>query len=234
MILVECRNVAKTFDQGATAVVAVHGTSCAVQDDDRIAIVGPSGSGKSTLLHLLAGLEEPTSGTVERDLAAREVGVIFQSPSLIPTLSVAENVSLPLALRGRPEAGVSAALAAVGGSGWANGLPDELSGGQAQRVAVARVLAAEPALILADEPTGQLDRDTGDAVVEALLEAAQRLGAALVIATHDPRVAARFDQVWRMHDGRLTIAPEQVRRTVGTGTGTGGPGHRNDPVGGRP
>lgn len=213
--LIDCVDISKTFGRGRSAVVAIHGTSCAVRPRDRIAIVGASGSGKSTLLHLLAGLEQPTTGRISRASAAAAgaLGVVFQSQSLIPTLTVAENVSLPLALDpvdGNEDEIVEAALSVVGAAEWADKLPEELSGGQAQRVAVARVLAQQPRVILADEPTGQLDRATGQRVIDALLAASDRLDAALVITTHDPLVARQLAVVWTMQRGRLTV-PETVR-----------------------
>jgi putative ABC transport system ATP-binding protein len=214
-ILARCTDASRTFGSGPTAVVAVHGTSCEVHAGARIAISGPSGSGKSTLLHLMAGLELPTCGAVswprfstvaaER---AQDIGVVFQSPSLVPALDVAENTGLPLVLAGVSEqkcdARVTEALHLVGLADLARHLPEELSGGQAQRVAVARVLALRPRLVLADEPTGQLDRATGQHLMDTLLAATARIGAALVVSTHDQRVAARLDTHWRMHEGRLT------------------------------
>lgn len=217
-VLVRCEDAGHTFGSGAAAVVAVHGTTCVVREHARIALVGPSGSGKSTLLHLMAGLEEPTSGHVgwpalseDYYLRAATIGVIFQSPSLIPDLDVSENVQLPFLVTsgggGRLEATaalVQQALANVGVQELASRLPEELSGGQAQRVAVARVLAQAPRLILADEPTGQLDSRTAQHVLDVLLDAARHLDAALVVATHDLRIAERLDTTWAMHEGRLT------------------------------
>ena len=215
--LVRAIGLARTFGRGPAAVVAVHGADCEIRSGERVALTGPSGSGKSTLLHLLAGLDEPTAGTIEwpalgqrHELRPGPVGVVFQGPSLLPPLDVAENVALPLLLggAGQAEADTAArgALERLGLEGLAGALPDELSGGQAQRVAVARVLAGRPRLILADEPTGQLDGDHAAAVVDALLEAAADSGAALVVATHDLRVAGRFPQRWSMSDGRLTCS----------------------------
>jgi putative ABC transport system ATP-binding protein len=212
--LVRCDSVARTYGTGPAAVVAVHSVTCQVAAGDRIALVGPSGSGKSTLLHLLAGLDTPTVGQVSwPGLAAgsRRIAVVFQGPSLIPALDVVENVALPLVLAGLdPRAAdveARAALAALGSAPLAGRLPEELSGGQAQRVAVARVLAQRPALILADEPTGQLDRLSADRLVTVLLDVAGRLGAALVVATHDPAVAGRLDLRWSMSGGALSDAP---------------------------
>ncbi|MER6956220.1 ATP-binding cassette domain-containing protein [Streptomyces sp. NPDC000618] len=212
-LLVSCRDAALTFGRGPTAVVAVHGADLDVRSGDRLAVVGPSGSGKSSLLHLLAGLERPTGGTITRPGldGPRDIGLVFQADSLIPALDITENTALPLVLAGRLQEEtrrpVAEALDLVGAAGLADRLPDEISGGQAQRVAVARVLAQAPRLILADEPTGRLDHATGDRVLDALIAAADRTGAALVVTTHDPAVAARLTVRRSMRDGRL-LAPE--------------------------
>jgi putative ABC transport system ATP-binding protein len=214
-VLVSCRDAALTFGRGAQAVVAVHGADLEIGTGDRLAIVGPSGSGKSSLLHLLAGLERPTSGAVTRNpsLGPYDIGLVFQSDSLIPALNVVENAALPLVLDGRPEAEARAAalasLALVDAADLAERLPEEISGGQAQRVAAARVLAQSPRLILADEPTGRLDHRTGGRVLDALLTAADHTGAALVVTTHDPAVAVRLTARRAMREGRL-LAPEEV------------------------
>jgi ABC-type lipoprotein export system ATPase subunit len=202
--LVRCTGVARTFGHGETATVALAPTDCEVREGDRIALVGPSGSGKSTLLHLLAGLDTPTVGTVERDDV--RPGVVFQGPSLLDPLSVLENTELPLVLAGAPDARerARAALERLGLGELADKLPEEISGGQSQRVAVARALAGEPRLILADEPTGQLDHEAAAAVIEVLLAAADHAGAALVISTHDPAVASQLQTRWEMHSGRLS------------------------------
>ncbi len=215
--LVRCVDVARTFGAGPAAIVAVHGASLEVRPGDRIAITGPSGSGKSTLLHLMAGLEPPTVGVVTwagtgTRRPSHDIGVVFQGPSLIPALSVEENTALPLLLAGLDDTGAGTlareALAAVGVRGLAAKLPEELSGGQAQRVAVARVLAQRPRLVLADEPTGKLDRTTGRHVLDVLLAAVDELGAALVVTTHDPTVSSRLEQRWSMHEGRLSRRPD--------------------------
>lgn len=213
--LLACRDAALTFGRGAQAVVAVHGANLEIRAGDRLAVVGPSGSGKSSLLHLLAGLEQPTSGEVTRpaSLGTYDIGLVFQGDSLIPALSVLENAALPLVLAGRSETEAQeAALAAldrVGAADLAERLPEEISGGQAQRAAAARVLAQGPRLILADEPTGRLDHATGTRVLDALLTAAYRTGAALVVTTHDPAVAARLTVQRSMRDGRL-LEPEET------------------------
>lgn len=218
-VLVSCEHVARTFGSGARAVVAVHEVSCRLQRGARVAIVGPSGSGKSTLLLLLAGLDEPTQGTIEWPAGRPQddptkVGVVFQGPSLIPALTAQENVALPLVLSGMAhDAAQDEALATmrrVGVDAFANQLPDELSGGQAQRVAVARVLSMRPSLILADEPTGKLDRQSARQVVDVLLDAASQLGASLVIATHDPLVSQRLASCWRMSDGSLDVTDSSM------------------------
>jgi ABC-type lipoprotein export system ATPase subunit len=206
--------VVRRFGSGAASIVAVRGVSVTVAPRARIALTGPSGSGKSTLLHLLAGLDTPTKGGVSwpgidrrgTDGRAR-IGVVFQGRSLVPALDVTENVCLPLLFADCAEAEATAravgALDRLGIAELAHALPDELSGGQAQRVAIARVLAAAPRLILADEPTGQLDQDTAARVVDVLVQGADDLGAALIVATHDPAIARRLPTEWAMRDGRL-------------------------------
>jgi putative ABC transport system ATP-binding protein/lipoprotein-releasing system ATP-binding protein len=205
--LVLCAGAGRTYGAGATATVALQPTDCQVGPGARVALVGPSGSGKSTLLHLMAGLDEPTVGDVRWGQSPLRLGVVFQGPSLLPPLTVEENVALPLILDGRTDAEARAAargaLDMLDLLELAGKLPEELSGGQAQRVAVARALAGEPELILADEPTGQLDRASGAAVIAVLLAAAEHAGAALVVSTHDPSVAGRLGAVWELHSGRL-------------------------------
>jgi putative ABC transport system ATP-binding protein/lipoprotein-releasing system ATP-binding protein len=214
--LVSCEGVGRTYGTGRAATVALQPTDCSVTAGARIAIMGPSGSGKSTLLHLMAGLDEPTVGSVSWPaigdrgaLRPGPVAVIFQGPSLLPPLTVLENVGLPLVLYGAPDdearAAARRALGRLGLAELADKLPEEVSGGQAQRVAVARALAGRPQLILADEPTGQLDRASATAVVDVLLEAADHASAALVVATHDPVVAERLSERWEIHSGRLEL-----------------------------
>ncbi|MDT4948668.1 MAG: putative transport system ATP-binding protein [Pseudonocardiales bacterium] len=213
-VVAHCVDVGRTYGTGERAVVALYGTTCTIEAGDRVAITGPSGSGKSTLLHLLSGLETPTVGTIEwpalggnpRD-GAQRAGLVFQAPSLIPSLSVLENVELPLLFGGaaRDDARTRAleALALLSLDGLQNDLPQELSGGQAQRVVIARVLAARPQLILADEPTSKLDRGNAEHVAQVLLDVSEEIDAALVVATHDPAIARRLDHIWPMRDGRL-------------------------------
>ena len=212
--VVRAQGVARTFGHGPTAVVAVHGISCAIRSGEHIVLVGTSGSGKSTLLHLLAGLDRPTAGTVDwpalgdiDQLRPGPVAVVFQGPSLLPALDAVENVELPLLLEGADRRTArSAAIEALhrlGLEGIASKLPEELSGGQSQRVAIARVLAGRPRFILADEPTGQLDQPSAVVVIDALVEAASMIGAALIVNTHDLSIAERFPVRWSMGGGRL-------------------------------
>ena len=212
--LARCTSAGRTYGTGDRAAVAVYDATCAVAAGDRVAIIGPSGSGKSTLLHLLAGLETPSAGQISwpalgghpRD-GAHRVGLVFQAPSLIPSMTVLENVELPMLLADTPagEARQRArsALELLDLDILRDDLPQELSGGQAQRVVIARVLAARPKLILADEPTSQLDRHTADHVADVLVRVSDEISAALVVATHDRAIGGRMSTVWPMHDGRL-------------------------------
>lgn len=224
-VVVSCEGVARTYGRGDRAVVAIHGASIEVKLSARIALVGRSGSGKSTLLHLMAGLEAPTTGSVTWPCLSAEasdrpgrpaagvvgrpggVSMVFQAASLVPALTVRENVELALLLKAVPAGKArDRALRALGEVGLADlidRLPEELSGGQAQRVAVARAIVTEPRLLLADEPTGRLDAATGGVVINALEEAARRTGAALVVATHDLTIARRLRTRWQLRDGRL-------------------------------
>ena len=215
-IVVRATDVARSFGRGPNAVVAVYGVSCEARTGDLIALSGPSGSGKTTLLHLLAGLDTPTTGLVEwpaigiRDrLRPGPVAIVFQGPSLLPPLNVVENVALPLLLAGvdRDSSHRTAidALHRLELDSLAAKLPEELSAGQAQRVAVARVLAGRPQLILADEPTGQLDHPNAAAVIDVLIAAATQLDAALIVNTHDAAIADRLDRRWSMTGGRLIV-----------------------------
>jgi ABC-type lipoprotein export system ATPase subunit len=211
--LVVIDNVSRSFFLGDAKVLALIGASCDVKAGDRIAIMGPSGSGKSTLLALIADLDSPTEGQVfwpdlaaERKLRPRHIGLAFQSASLIPPLTVVENVETPLLILGETKNMRNRAIEAldcVGLANLADRLPEELSGGQAQRVGVARAIVTNPRLILADEPTGQLDQATGQKLMAALLSHAKKTGAALVVATHDPVVARQMKTVWLTSHGQL-------------------------------
>jgi ABC-type lipoprotein export system ATPase subunit len=211
--LVSMRGLARTFMRGGTIVEGLKPATIIVPPKARSAVMGSSGSGKSTLLHLIAGVDVPTTGDIswpalgERDnLRPGKIAIAFQTPSLVPFLSVAENVALPLLVLGsEPEAhgATSAALAIFGLEDLAAKLPDELSGGQAQRVALARAMVTHPRLLLADEPTGQLDQMTAQATMTALIAWAEAAESSLIVATHDEAVAERFEEVWRMDHGRL-------------------------------
>lgn len=212
--LARCTDLTRTYGSGAGEVRALRGVSCTLRRGAQVALTGPSGSGKSTLLHLLAGLDTPTGGTIawpglDGSPEGRPglIGMVFQGPSLLPPLDVTENIALPLLLAGVTETQAreraTAALHDVGLDELAARLPEELSGGQAQRVAVARALAARPRIILADEPTGQLDSAHAAQVVGLLLDAATMLGAALVLSTHDLTIAERIPERWRMADGLM-------------------------------
>jgi putative ABC transport system ATP-binding protein/lipoprotein-releasing system ATP-binding protein len=204
----------RSYWRGSTEVVALREATCTILPDDRIALVGRSGSGKSTLLHLLGGLDAPNAGTITwprlgtRDsLRPSQVAFVFQTPSLLPALTAVENVELPLLLGNADPSQVRVAaleaLARLELSALADKLPEELSGGQAQRIAMARALVVRPQLVLADEPTGQLDRPTAQHVFDALLATLAGTHAALIVATHDQSVAERLDQVWRIDHGIL-------------------------------
>ena len=218
-LLITLDGVSVRFRSGDEIIVAVDDAHCRVNTGDRIALVGPSGGGKSTLLNLIAGLEDPSAGEaqwpgldVNRPIRPLQIGFAFQTPSLLPALSVIENVRLPLEICGLdPGAAMppEEALARFSLTAFAEKFPDQLSGGQMQRVALARALVTRPRLILADEPTGQLDRVTGGEVVRSLLAALDGLDTALIVATHDETLAAQMDDVWRMDAGKLSASEPQ-------------------------
>jgi putative ABC transport system ATP-binding protein len=218
-VLLELEGVSKRYHLGGDDVVALDDVDLSLDDGASLAIVGPSGSGKSTLLHLAGGLDRPDAGSVRlggRDLAdlsvghrarlrRRQVGFVFQFFHLVPGLSVAENVELPLLLDGRRDRGgrVRHLLERVGLGHRARHQPSQLSGGEMQRTAIARALVAEPRLLLADEPTGNLDSATGAAVLEVLLEAVADAGCSLVMVTHDEAAASMADRTLHLRDGRF-------------------------------
>jgi ABC-type lipoprotein export system ATPase subunit len=235
--LLELAGVAKHFDRGTERVTALADVDLAVDEGEAVALVGPSGSGKSTLLHLAGGLDVPDAGTVtvggvdvatlsvaERArLRRRAIGFVFQFFHLLPTLSVAENVELPLLLDGRRrgrEPRVDQVLEQVGIVHRASHLPGELSGGEMQRAAIARALVCAPRLVLADEPTGNLDSSTGRAVLDLLSSLVATTGTALVMVTHDEAAAARTGRVVHLRDGRLT-EPDAAGAPADGGDGDG-------------
>ncbi len=220
--VLECRSLGFSYRGGAGATPVLQDVDLDLQAGERVAIAGESGSGKSTLLHLAAGLETPSAGRVwvngtelgslsERErtlLRRRELGIVFQAFHLIPTLTALENVALPLELAGIARGAAAreratTQLASVGLSGKADRYPEQLSGGEQQRVAIGRALVHQPALILADEPTGNLDSATGESVFRLLLEQVAATGSALLMVTHSSALAERLDRTVRMIDGRL-------------------------------
>jgi putative ABC transport system ATP-binding protein len=217
--IVRLSNITLSLRSAAGLVNILRGVSLTVNRGDHMAVVGPSGSGKSSLLAITAGLERPTSGTVEiagRNLAdldedalarfrGRHVGILFQSFHLVTTMTARENVALPLELAGETQAldRAAEALARVGLSERTGHLPAELSGGEQQRVALARALIAGPPLLLADEPTGNLDGSTGERIVDLMFEAAEQAGATIVLITHNAELAQRCARTVVMEDGQL-------------------------------
>lgn len=209
--------VERHYQTPAGVVRAVNGVSLAVPAGRQIALMGPSGSGKSTLLGLIGGLERPTAGRVlvagvsvgeldDEALAAyrrRQIGFIFQAYDLLPYLTVAENIALQGAISGTGEADVDELLDDLGLTPERDKLPDQLSGGQKQRVGIARCLVHRPAVVLADEPTGELDSVTSARVLEVLLERVGAIGATAVVVTHDHRVAANFERIITIADGSV-------------------------------
>ncbi len=217
----EARGLARTYRHGTQTVEALRGVDLAVRRGEFVAVMGPSGSGKSTLLHLLAGLDQPTAGGVLIDgadlagmnddeltlLRRRRLGIVFQAFNLIDTLSAEENVALPLVVDGVGEAAAlkraRAALGRVGVAERGSHLPGQLSGGEQQRVAIARALVAEPVLVLADEPTGNLDSVSGGQGLALLRRLVDEQKQTLLLVTHDARHAALADRLLRLRDGRV-------------------------------
>ena len=228
--IVELRDVHLTLGSAAGEVNILRGVDLAVARGEALAVVGPSGSGKSTMMMVIAGLERPTRGLVRvsgQDLGAldedglalfrrRRVGIVFQAFHLIPTMTARENVAVPLEFAGVRDAfaRAEAALEAVGLGHRLAHYPGQLSGGEQQRVALARALVAEPDLLLADEPTGNLDRATGAPIVDLMFELAQRRGTTLVLITHDRDLAQRCRRTVRMHDGLVSDDPAAALRIV--------------------
>jgi putative ABC transport system ATP-binding protein len=220
-VILEARDLVKRYPVGEGSVEALRGVSLTVEEGEFVAIMGSSGSGKSTMLHLLGGLDLPTAGEVvidgigisaldeeQRTLTRRaKTGFVFQYFNLIPLLSVAENVALPFLIAGDPlgrhRARVDELLGLVGLADKGEHRPDQLSAGEQQRVALARALATAPAILLADEPTGNLDYTTGSEILDLLWDSADRLGQTIVLVTHDARAAAYADRVLVVRDGEI-------------------------------
>lgn len=220
-VAVRAQGCSRHYRTGEGEILGLEDVSLAVGRGEVVAVVGPSGSGKSTLLYLLGGLDRPDGGSVQvdgQDWAAlhgeerarfrrRACGFVVQGFALLPQATAAENVELPLLLAGAPAAerarAAAEALARVGLTEHAGKLPDQLSGGEQQRVAIGRALIMSPAVVLADEPTGNLDSENGQAVARLLVDQARERGSAVVLVTHDPAVAAHADRILELHSGRL-------------------------------
>ncbi len=219
MTILETKNLQKVYGSGETAVHALRGVDLNVQRGEFIAVVGTSGSGKSTLLHMLGGLDRPTAGEVIVDgksifslkdealtiFRRRKIGFVFQNYNLVPVLNVYENIVLPIQLDGNTvdENYVAEIIQILGIESKLNNLPGQLSGGQQQRVAIARALAAKPAIILADEPTGNLDTRTSQDVMGLLKVTSQKFGQTIIMITHNEEIAQLSDRLIRIEDGRI-------------------------------
>ena len=219
MSILETKDLRKIYGSGDTEVRALDGVNLNVENGEFVAIVGTSGSGKSTLLHMLGGLDRPTSGSVIVDgkdifrlkdealtiFRRRKIGFVFQSYNLVPVLNVYENIVLPIQLDGRKvdEKFIGQIVKTLGLDGRLDALPSQLSGGQQQRVAIARALAAKPAIILADEPTGNLDSKTSQDVLGLLKVTSQKFSQTIVMITHNEEIAQMADRIIRIEDGRI-------------------------------
>ena len=221
MIILQTKDLRKTYGAGEAEVPALDGVDLAVEKGEFLAVVGTSGSGKSTLLHMLGGLDRPTSGTVTVDgkelstlkdeeltiFRRRKIGFVFQNYNLVPVLNVYENIVLPIQLDGSQpdEAYVGRIIEILGLQSKLQNLPNNLSGGQQQRVAIARALAAKPAIILADEPTGNLDSKTSQDVMGLLKVTSQTFSQTIVMITHNEEIAQMADRIIRIEDGRIVV-----------------------------
>ena len=219
MTILETKNLRKIYGSGDTEVRALDGVNLAVENGEFVAVVGTSGSGKSTLLHMLGGLDRPTSGQVivdGKDISAlkdealtifrrRKIGFVFQNYNLVPVLNVHENIVLPIHLDGAAvdTAYVDQIIQVLGLESKLQSLPNNLSGGQQQRVAIARALAAKPAIILADEPTGNLESKTSQDVMSLLKVTSQKFSQTIVMITHNEEIAQMADRIIRIEDGRI-------------------------------
>lgn len=222
MAVLKAENLIKIYGKGENPVKALHGVSLSVEKGEFVAVVGTSGSGKSTLLHMLGGLDRPDSGKVyieDKDIFAlkeeeltifrrRKIGFVFQSYNLVPVLSVYENVVLPVELDGKKadRAFVNDILDTLGIREKAANLPGQLSGGQQQRAAIARALAAKPAILLCDEPTGNLDSRTSQDVLGLLKISGQKFSQTIVMITHNEEIAQMADRIIRIEDGRILVS----------------------------
>lgn len=224
--LIQIRQLCKAFDEGGRRRTILDHVDLDIPQGEFFALLGKSGSGKSTLLNMISGIDRADSGQIvvagtnvtslnERDLTLfrrDHIGIVFQFFNLIPTLTVLENVTLPHELRGvsrgKSEGLGRVLLERVGLANRANSFPDKLSGGEQQRVAIARALVHEPVLVLADEPTGNLDEDNGRSILQLLLELTRDAGKTIVMATHNPEIVPLADRVCRIHEGQLVVTSE--------------------------
>lgn len=226
MDILKIENLTKKYSQGENEIVALDNVSFSVEKGEFLAIIGPSGSGKSTLLHILGGVDRPTAGKVfmdgqdvyeqsEEQLAIfrrRQVGLIYQFYNLIPVLDVVENMTLPLLMDGRKvnEERLNELLNILSLNDRRNNLPNQLSGGQQQRVSIGRALMNAPAIVLADEPTGNLDSKNSQEIIELLKLSNKKYGQTLIVITHDERIARQADRVMAIEDGRI-VRDERIR-----------------------
>jgi putative ABC transport system ATP-binding protein len=234
--IVQIRGLSKAYEEGGTLRPVLDGVDLEIEPGELFVLLGKSGSGKSTLLNLMSGIDHPDGGQIivggaditafnerQQTLFRRDhIGIIFQFFNLIPTLTVLENVTLPDELRGMSRRDGEhlgrRLLERVGLADRADTFPDKLSGGEQQRVAIARALAHEPMLVLADEPTGNLDEDTGRSVLALLLELTRDAGKTLVMATHNPDIVPLADRVCRIHEGKLVVTLNCPEKTVQMGS----------------
>lgn len=231
MEILKCEHLTKVYGSGNTSIKALDDVSFSVEKGEFVSIVGPSGSGKSTLLHILGGVDKPTSGTVtisgtdmhtlnEDKLAIfrrRQIGLIYQFYNLLPVLNVEENILLPYLLDGRKleQERLDQMIEMLGLSERRNSLPSQLSGGQQQRVSIGRALYHHPAIVLADEPTGNLDRKTGSEIISLLRESNQKQKQTLILITHDESIALQADRMIYIEDGKIT-KDERIRTLGGS------------------
>ena len=229
MEILKCENVSKIYGSGDTEVRALDNVSFSIEKGEFVSIIGPSGSGKSTLLHILGGVDKPTEGKViidgtdihslnEDKLAIfrrRQIGLVYQFYNLMPVLNIDENIALPQLLDGRPldKERLDMIVEHLGLTDRRNNLPNQLSGGQQQRVSIGRALYTHPAILLADEPTGNLDRKTGEEIIDILKESNRVNKQTLILITHDEGLAMQADRVIGIEDGRI-VRNEKVRNIV--------------------
>ena len=229
MEILKCENVSKVYGKGETEVKALDNVSFTVEKGEFVSIIGPSGSGKSTLLHILGGVDKPSTGKVCIDgtdihslsedklsvFRRRQIGLVYQFYNLMPVLNVDENIALPHLLDGRPldRARLDQVVAHLGLTDRRGNLPSQLSGGQQQRVSIGRALYSHPAILLADEPTGNLDRKTGEEIIDLLKESNIKNKQTLILITHDEALAMQADRIISIEDGRIGMN-EKVRNLV--------------------